>query len=196
VIFGFLFFSAARNKLPGYLLPLLPFVCILAATGLDVARREWPKPMAALLALSAILTPLFVLAGGLLPVALGGGLRSAFPVDLTTAGRMAGAVPFAMIAAGAMLFLSRERGFILWFALAVSGWTYVEYAALPWVDQTASARSVWRELAEPKRDYCLGGINRAWRYGLNYYAVVPLPECPPGREAKAILGMNGRPVIH
>lgn len=198
VIFGFLFFSAATNKLPGYLLPLLPFVCVLAACGLDAARRDWPKPLAALLLFSGMLLPVFLLAGGLLPAALAGGLRDAFPVDLTTAGRVGAAVPFAMIAAGAMVFLSRERALGLWFALAFCGWLYVEYAALPWVDRAASARSLWREIPEPKRAHCVGAVRRDWRYGLNYYAIVPLPDCRAGETVNAIVPgttASARPVI-
>ena len=34
VVFGFVFFSAAVNKLPGYLLPLLPLVCTVMGFGL------------------------------------------------------------------------------------------------------------------------------------------------------------------
>jgi 4-amino-4-deoxy-L-arabinose transferase-like glycosyltransferase len=198
VIFGFVFFSAATNKLPGYLLPLLPFVCLLAACGLDAARHTWPKPMAALMVFSAMLTPLFLLAGGLLPAALAGGLRDAFPVDLTTAGRMAAAVPVAIVAAGVMIFPTRERALSIWFGLAFLGWFYVEYAALPWVDRTASARSLWLEIPEPKRAYCVGPVRRDWRYGLNYYAAVPLPDCAPGATVNEILPGKtawARPVI-
>lgn len=198
VLFGFAFFSAATNKLPGYLLPLSPFLCILAACGLDAARRGWPKQLAAVLAFSAMLTPLFLLAAGLLPAALAGGLRDAFPVDLTTAGRMAAAVPLAMVAAGAMLFLSRERALCLWFGLAFLGWGYVEYAALPWVDRAASARSLWREIPDPKPSHCVGALRRDWRYGLNYYSVVPLPDCRGVETARAILPGKAawsRPVI-
>jgi 4-amino-4-deoxy-L-arabinose transferase len=37
--FGFVFFSAATNKLPGYLLPLVPLVAALAGVALDAADR-------------------------------------------------------------------------------------------------------------------------------------------------------------
>lgn len=198
VVFGFVFFSAARNKLPGYLLPLLPLVCLLIACGLDLARRTQPKALALATAGSMLLLPFFALAAGLLPRALGGSLREAFPLDLLTMSRVADIMPIAITAALASLFLTRERALILWFALVFCGWTYIEYAALPWVDQAASARSVWQSLPDPKTEFCVGPVSRAWRYGLNYYSVTPLPDCPPGRITKAILpGRNAasRPLI-
>ena len=55
--FGFLFLSAARNKLPSYLLPLLPALCILI--GLGVSRSRWRNAalwLAAGLGIGAALT--------------------------------------------------------------------------------------------------------------------------------------------
>ncbi len=199
VLFGIVFFSASRNKLPGYLLPLLPFACLLIASGLDAARELWPKPLAVTTAASMLLIPGFALAGGLLPLALGTGLRDAFPVDLITAGRVADVIPLAIVAAIASLFLTRERALILWFALVSCGWAYIEYAALPWVDRTGSARSVWQSLPDPKSQFCVGSVSRTWRYGLNYYSVIPLPDCPPNKTSHAILpGRSGgaRPIIN
>ncbi len=188
IVFGFLFFSLSRNKLPGYLLPLLPFVCVLMACGMDAARRLWPKRLALATALSMFLLPLFMLAAGLLPEAMKGhGLRSLFPVDLVTLGRVADVIPISIVAAITSFFLTRERALVLWFALVSVGWAYVEYAALPWMDSTASARGVWRELAVPQRQYCVGKVGRVLRYGLNYYAIEPLQDCPPGTSAHAIL---------
>lgn len=195
---GMLFFSLSRNKLPGYILPLLPFVCILIAAGVDAARHLWPRGLTLLTAGSLVLMPGFVLAGGLLPRALGGS-HDLYPVDLQTAGRVADAMPVAIVAALASLFLTRTRALILFFSLCCCGWLYVEYAALPYVDRFASARTVWNELPEPKRQFCIGQVSRGWHYGLNYYSVVPLPDCEPGRVTRAILpgALGGvRPVVH
>ena len=180
VAWGFLFFSLSRNKLPGYLLPLLPFVCLLMACGMDAARRLFPKLLALLTALSMFLLPLFMLAAGVLPRVMNGGIRAAFPVDMLTLSRIADVIPIAIVAAIASFFLTRERALILWFAMVCCGWFYVEYAALPYLDQAASMRPVWRALPEPKRNHCLGKLTRAARYGMNYYSVTPLPDCPAG----------------
>ena len=197
ILFGLVFFSVSRNKLPGYILPLLPFLCILSACGMDTARRLWPKPLAIATAVSMFLLPLFMVGAGLLPKALSaGGMRGLFPVDMITAGRVADVIPIAIVAAIASFFLSRERGLMLWFAMVCCGWVYVEYAALPWLDRMGSARAVWRELAEPKTQYCVGDMSRNWRYGLNYYSVSPLAECAAGNTAHSILpGPAGMPVV-
>lgn len=176
VLFGFLFLSIARNKLPGYILPLIPLVCVLAACGLDAARVLRKRQLTVALAASALLLPLFVAAAGVLPRAFNGGLRNVFPLDSTTVTRLWIAVPICLLAAAGLFFLDSARALMLWFALAASGWIYVEYAALPWVD-AASARSVWRDLPEPKQSFCLGPVSRNWRYGLNYYSVKPLRDC-------------------
>ena len=50
LVFGFVFFSVARNKLPGYMLPLLPPACALMGIGLAESNgRRWVLPAACLL---------------------------------------------------------------------------------------------------------------------------------------------------
>ena len=197
VVFGFLFFSASRNKLPGYMLPLLPAACVIAAAGLDAARRDSPAAVRRALAISSLALPLFALTAGLLPAALAGA-KNLLPIDHTTAVRTAVTVPLIVLFAAAAFFLKPPRALALWCILAACGWLYVEYAALPWVDRAASARSVWRELPEPKRGFCVGPVSRNWRYGLNYYSAIPLSDCPPGAVHSAILPgptSSSRPVM-
>jgi 4-amino-4-deoxy-L-arabinose transferase-like glycosyltransferase len=196
VVFGFLFLSVARNKLPGYILPLIPLVCVLAACGLDVARVLWKRGLTWVLAVSALLLVLFVGAAGVLPRALNGGLRGVLFLDSTTVSRLWIAIPISLIAAACLYFLGAGRSVKLWFALAAVGWIYVEYAALPWVD-AASARSVWRELPEPKQSFCVGPVNRNWRYGLNYYSVKPLRDCAAAETPAIMPGLSAseRPLV-
>jgi 4-amino-4-deoxy-L-arabinose transferase-like glycosyltransferase len=201
VLFGFLFLSISRNKLPGYILPLMPLVCLLAACGMDAARVLCKRRLTVVLAASALLLPVLVAAAGVLPQAFNGGLREALPPDPATVHRLWIAVPICLVAAACLWFLNsvlfdRARAVLFWFALAAAGWGYVEYAALPWVD-AASARSVWRNLPEQKKTFCVGPVSRNWRYGLNYYSVTPLPDCA-GNEIPAIMpgrSPSDRPVI-
>jgi 4-amino-4-deoxy-L-arabinose transferase-like glycosyltransferase len=72
LLFGFVFFSASENKLPGYLLPLLPAAAALA--GLRLAEVE--RTRAVLVASSGLLLLLPVIAGTL-PEALARGLGTA-----------------------------------------------------------------------------------------------------------------------
>lgn len=72
VLFGLVFFSVAVNKLPGYVLPLLPAVCALAGIGLAEARQP-----GVLLVCSALLLVIFPVAIPLLPRAVAQGLSRA-----------------------------------------------------------------------------------------------------------------------
>jgi len=197
VIFGFIFLSLSRNKLPGYILPLLPAACILAASGIDAARVLRPRQLTAALTVSALLLPGFIAAAGVLPHALNGGLRTTFALDAPTATRVWIAISICLVAAACLLYLPRANAILLWFALVASGWIYVEYAALPWLDVTASARSLWRDLPEPRRMFCAGSISRNWRYGLNYYSVQPLSDCTANARPAILPGPlpSDRPLI-
>ena len=74
LVFGFVLFSASVNKLPGYLLPLLPAAAALAGTALAEAKRAH-----ALLASSAVMLILIPVMVQLLPQALAAGLTHSRP---------------------------------------------------------------------------------------------------------------------
>jgi 4-amino-4-deoxy-L-arabinose transferase-like glycosyltransferase len=171
VLFGLAFFSASVNKLPGYLLPLMPGLCALLGLELAEARRaRW------LLAGCALLVAMIPAAGAMLPQALLEGLRRA-----EAAGIQWGAA--APAAAGALLAWWLETRGRRWgavgavAALMIAGVVWLKAAALPAVDRVASARSFWRENWRRGAEICVEEANRGWRYGLNYYAIDPLPEC-------------------
>lgn len=169
--FGFIFFSASTNKLPGYLLPLLPAVCALLARA--VLQASAPKR---LLALCGALLALMPLAAFVLPEALRAGLRhvswGSAPWAYWTL-----AVPIAV----AVYWLAQRRGagpaVALLALLTSAGWLYIKLYALPAVDQTASARPLWSRVQPHREDTCVETLKRALRYGLNYYSVTPLPNC-------------------
>jgi len=70
--FGFLFFSISTNKLPGYLMPLMPLLCLLIAVGAVSALR-----IATPLAVSALLVALCPVVVVILPESLLYGLTRA-----------------------------------------------------------------------------------------------------------------------
>jgi 4-amino-4-deoxy-L-arabinose transferase-like glycosyltransferase len=170
-VFGFIFFSISRNKLPGYLLPVWPSLCILLAGGLVQAPRAsrplfWTVMLAGLSPAAASMLPEALLYGVtnaqfaaagwqafvlLLPVALG-----VWWLDLR--GRRAAAAAITACAAAA-------------------GFASMQAAAAPALDQIVSARGLWRLVAPRKDEVCIGRLHRAWRYGLAYYAGAPLPDC-------------------
>jgi len=166
-VFGFLFFSAATNKLPGYVLPLLPAVAALAGIALAQAKRTAP-----VLALCAVMLVTIPVAAQVLPAALAAGLSRANPPVFS----WVWLVPFAL-AAVVWRRLSDGRGAAL-IALAVTaGVLYLKVSAFPAIDQAVSARTLWKEVSSRRDNVCVRDIRRAWRYGLNYYSVTPLPDC-------------------
>src|SRR5205823_4122266 len=65
VIFGFIFFSAALNKLPGYLIPLLPAAFAIAGIGISRASRRAGAIVPSMMLLG-ILPPVSAIAPGIL----------------------------------------------------------------------------------------------------------------------------------
>jgi len=157
--FGFLFFSISQNKLPGYLLPLLPPIAAMCGIALARARAPW------VLAISAALLWLIPAIQEILPQALNSGLSHTHLQ-----------LPY--------LFL------IPALALAVLCWFVrpkVAVAAISVVVTFAIIRVVWITFpvldnevsARPHVDSitCSSNPNRSWRYGLDYYAHRPIPDC-------------------
>jgi 4-amino-4-deoxy-L-arabinose transferase-like glycosyltransferase len=168
--FGLVFLSASTNKLPGYLLPLLPPLAILVALGLEGARRA-----GALLASSALLLIAYPIAAPLLPAAVAnlwaGAPRVSFhwtwllPVLPAAAAWMLEARG-RRVAAAAVIGVAT--------AVAIAG---VKWTAGPAIDRTATARDLARAIARHPGSVCLEPVRRDWQYGLNYYTGTRLPEC-------------------
>ncbi len=163
--FGFLFFSASTNKLPGYLLPLLPLVCAVMGDAAASARRA-----SAALASSAVLLIAIPLIADILPPALDAGLSRA-PVDLR---HLLPALPLAALAFAAWR-LPRAAAIAAVAGAVALGAAYLKTKTYPVLDERVSARGLWR--AAEGKNACVGEIHRAWRYGLNFYSVTPLPDC-------------------
>jgi 4-amino-4-deoxy-L-arabinose transferase-like glycosyltransferase len=156
---GFLFFSASRNKLPGYLLPLLPPLAALIGLALASGARA-----RILLALSGALLCVAPALAGMLPLALESGLsRASFHL----------AWPW-IVAGLAMATLSAltNRGFAvamvaLLATVAVAGLVWRVY---PELDRGLSGR-------EAGAITCLPPTNRSQRYSIDYYRDRDLPDC-------------------
>jgi len=187
VLFGLLMFSVAVNKLPGYVLPLLPAAALLAAVALDEAAGAQPW-----LAACALLLVAFPVAAQVLAAALTSGLlrapRAAF--------HWIWLAPVA-VAAAAWAWESHRRRLAAVVTIAVgaaAGVLYVKRAALPQVEQMAAARALWREISPRAGDVCIDKIERDWRYGLNYYSIAPLPECAAQPKALRVIQIDpGQP---
>jgi 4-amino-4-deoxy-L-arabinose transferase-like glycosyltransferase len=174
VLFGMLFFTAATNKLPGYLLPLLPAAAALMGLALNEAQAQ-AALAGPLLACCALLLLAFPIAARMLPAALAVGLSRAPLPPFQAVWLLPGA-----IAAAAWLLESRARplaAVLLIAAGAAAGTVYLKRVAAPELDRLVSARPLWRQVSARANDVCVHQIERNWRYGLNYYSGAPLPEC-------------------
>ena len=170
---GFVFFSASRNKLPGYLLPLLPAIAALLGLALAKARRR-SAGMIALLAACAGLLWLIPLVQGLLPRALLAGISHAGPIGLPTAWILP-----ALAAASACALLEgagrRAAAIALLTLLMVLSAVRLAWQAYPQLDRTVSARGLWHSRGDSIT--CVPPGQRSLRYGLDYYAGSELPDC-------------------
>ena len=170
VLFGMVLFSISVNKLAGYVLPLVPAIAALIAVSLDELEnaRWW-------LAACAVLLAVFPIAVPAAPAAVANGIsRASFPAFHWT-----WLVPILLLAA---VWLMEVRGrrvaAVLTIAAgAAAGVIFLRSSAAPAVDRAASARGLWTIIRAQPDAVCVDNIDRAWRYGLNYYSVAPLPEC-------------------
>jgi len=186
VVLGFIFFSVAANKLPGYLLPLLPAISALMGIGLAEAANARVA-----LAACGLLLVVFPIAATILPQAVAGGLSRASLGAWNWIWLLPGA-------AMALVWLLESHGpriaaAGLVAAGAASGYLYLKSAVMPEVDRQASARGLWQRIEPHAADVCVEGISRAWRYGLNYYSTTPLPECNEGQKPMVVRQARGAP---
>jgi len=159
---GFLFFSISRNKLPGYLLPLLPPVAALMGITTAEARARILLPACGFL---LCLAPGLA---GMLPQALATGLsRASFrlPWPWVLAG-------LAISMACALLCGTGRRDLavaIIAFStvLLVVG---VVWAVYPELDRQLSGRTEASMI-------CLPPTSRSQRFSIDYYAGRDVPDC-------------------
>jgi len=170
VAVGVVLFSISANKLPGYILPVLPAAAVLM--GQAVAELTDAAPW---LAACAILLVVFPIAAPMLPIALPSGLsHAAFPPF-----RWFWLLPIG-IAATAWLLERKARRLAAVMCICTgvtAGAAYLKFDSFAALDGTASARTIWRDLEPYEGSTCVGQISRYLRYSLDYYSVRPLPDC-------------------
>jgi 4-amino-4-deoxy-L-arabinose transferase len=186
LVFGLVFFSVAANKLPGYLLPLLPALTALMSIGLSEIRN--PAPW---LAACAVLMVAFPIAAPGLPKAVAVGLsRAPWPPPSWTW--------LMPIAAAGVVWIVAQRGWRLGAVATMAvcttaGMVYLKHSVLPMLDQAASARSLWSEIQPRASQVCVDAIRRDWRYGLNYYSGALLPDCEQQPRPLVVHQRGGQP---
>ena len=172
---GFLFFSLSRNKLPGYLLPLLPAAAALIGIAIAEAKLRSIKMACPLGACAALLT-LTPMIGEVLPPALASGLSHLGVFAVSVSSRWVIPVLLIALVCGFLEWKGRRE----WVIAAIALLTTVAVTRLisdvyPALDREASARVRWR--SSPDSITCVSNENRSLRYGLNYYTGRNLPDC-------------------
>jgi 4-amino-4-deoxy-L-arabinose transferase-like glycosyltransferase len=186
VLFGLVFLSASTNKLPGYVLPLIPAIAALAAIALDaVPRAQWT------LSACAVLLAAFPIAAPVFPAAAGNEWAMAPRVAFHWTWLLAIAP-----AAAAWLLDGRGRRLASVATIAAgtaAGVVYLKMAAGPSMDRMATARSLAAEVARHPGAVCLEPIRRDQEYGLRYYAGPELPDCEHNPKPFRVIQAQGRP---
>jgi 4-amino-4-deoxy-L-arabinose transferase-like glycosyltransferase len=167
VVFGFVFFSASVNKLPGYLLPLMPAAFALLGLGLSRARRQAAIVIAPIVLLGAL--PLISRIAPLVLTPHVSGIGG-FDVDIQ-------AGLWLIVAGVAGCILARfvpGQAFGTAAALAGVGFLWFQFVTFPEFDALASARPLW--LADHPQ--CAPAASRDMLYGLYYYSGRQISACP------------------
>lgn len=186
LLYAFLFFSVSRNKLFGYLIPLLPAVSLVLGIALSWARRA----RFALFSCAVLLCIMPVVVA-ILPGALDVGLSRA-------AWRGFDWRVLLLFAAGAVapLWLGirghRTEALAVTGVLAAGAFLYVKVAALPATDRV---RTFYREHSNWLAGVCLHDVDRDGRYGLQYYAGREFPLCEKDATGPKIMGVGPRMIL-
>jgi 4-amino-4-deoxy-L-arabinose transferase-like glycosyltransferase len=163
LVFGLAFFSVPTNKLPGYVLPLLPPAAALIGLGLAETNAHWAVPACA--AMLCLMGPVASVLPQLLAVGLS---KSHLP-----AWSFIWLLPLALVPI--VWRVPRAIGVFLTAVALTVGVIYIKRASFPAIDAAYSARPLWRQIGDTS--VCVEEIPRNWRYGLNYYSVTPVPDC-------------------
>lgn len=169
-LFGFVFLSLVKNKLPGYILPLVPVLCILIAVALE--DLEWAGVILAVTAGILVVFGLLMLPS--LPRLINEGwtrtpIGSPHLMDLAT----------GLTVAVAIWWIARSKRT----TTALCAVAAVGFAALlgikfgpmaAEIDGVATSRPLSRTAS---KDGCVHPSDRDLRYGLSYYWNFEVPEC-------------------
>jgi 4-amino-4-deoxy-L-arabinose transferase len=168
----FVVFSLVTNKLPGYLLPMLPPLAALAGLGLAERKSVWAP-----LAIAAALLGLMPIAANLLPVALAEGLGEAWPPEQISLVWL-GFTGLAVLVVAVLAMRGRRRAAVaVLAACAAASFVLLKTQTFPAVSERAGVRPLWLEIEPQLGETCVGDVRRHVAYGLSYYSHGRLPDC-------------------
>ena len=170
-VFGFVFLSLVRNKLPGYILPLVPVLCILIAAAIE--EFEWTGAILAVTSAALVMFGLQVLPAlpglikdGWTRTSLGG-----FQLSFVLVGLITGMAVWWIFAR----LRWKTVGLCVVSAIGFAGLLAVKFGPVAGeIDRLATSRPLSRTAS---RDGCVHPADRDLRYGLSYYWRFEVPEC-------------------
>lgn len=161
-LFGFLFFSASINKLPGYILPLIPLLALFGALTLKTERISgWAASFPVASAVAALLLPMGWWRW-----------RSGFSaVDVAVVALLVGGLTLVVRGQRLDRVLATCTTIVL---ICLGFWKVMGVA-----DEGLSVRSFWRRAGLAGQPVCsVSPISRTNRYGLEFYAHGKIATCP------------------
>ncbi len=173
-VLPFVFFSVSVNKLPAYILPVLPPLAILLA----VQWRQRPKRL--YLCASACTLLLVPLAGALLPAALADGITrawdglSAGDVFMGIGGAIVGA---AVLSAVVALRVDPQRAVTAVGMLAAVSLVLLKFQVYPAASELAGTREFVERHSAQIAEACVGDVRRHVAYGIRHYSTMTPPPC-------------------
>jgi 4-amino-4-deoxy-L-arabinose transferase-like glycosyltransferase len=163
-------FSVSTNKLPGYVLPAIPPLCLIAGCWLRrAAVWAWVG--------AGLMLCLFPIAAAVLPTALADGLPAAWPPASTAWIPVAAFLGLAVAVGGAAAAGRPAVAAALVTAGAAVGYWNLKSLTFRDLDAVAGSRSVWREYSGMADSTCIGDVRRHVEYGLRYYSDNQLRPC-------------------
>ncbi len=189
---GIHFLFGSTNKLPAYVLPLMPGMAIVMAVALD--RSKYAARWLVVCALLLMGGPVIA---SILPDALNTGITHVqLKGFLGWQSLLILAIPIA--AAASAWWLATEdaeqewSGRRKWSALVVAAAAvlslgYLKWSTFPVLDQNVSVRAFWQTHKAEVSGACVAGVGRTPLYGLNYYAERPLAECARGQRPRVVM---------
>ncbi len=187
LLYALVFFSASRNKLPGYIIPLIPLASLVFGIALGWARKT--RLPLFLCALALMLAPI---AAAVLPDALLVGFSRTpwrgFDGPWVALFALAAVVPLWL-----ELRSRRTEALTVTALLAASALLYIKIAALPATDRI---RPFYAQHANWLDAVCLQDVDRDARYQLQYYAGREFPLCSAADKASPkIIGVGPKLVL-
>jgi 4-amino-4-deoxy-L-arabinose transferase-like glycosyltransferase len=191
-IFPFLFFSFSKSKLPGYVLPAIPPLALLAAVGLQ--RRVLAQKSPASLVSSARCVLIAVgVTWIMMALSAVHWTHRLPPAARDVSGKMILHISIIVIAVGIVIaalgFLRNPGALLLSFFLAAFCVELAGARVLPALDPFISARfhgELLRNNRYPDRVFTFH-LTRSWQYGLNFYLEREVPEWSPGDAGAALV---------